>query len=102
MFEHLRFDSSSVIPKSNAGQFAVELLDLNEPGTVILRETVVESVERWTREARRCAAGIQRLNSQLTQTSSSNAKAAEAKIVLQGTLDAIVQKLALYGVTFEG
>ena len=33
MFDHLRFQGASVIAKSSAGEFAVERLDLNDPGT---------------------------------------------------------------------
>ena len=40
MFEHLRFNSSSVVSRTEAGEFTSERLDLNEPARLKYRESL--------------------------------------------------------------
>lgn len=47
MFEHLRFAGATVVPKTNPGVVARELLDLNDPETVAFRQFIIETIETW-------------------------------------------------------
>jgi hypothetical protein len=44
MADHMRFHGSAVAHRSNAGEFTVELLDLNEPDVVKLRDAIIRAV----------------------------------------------------------
>lgn len=45
MFEHLRYKHGTVTSTSNAGEWTIEHLDLNDPEAVHWRETVIGVVD---------------------------------------------------------
>ena len=50
MFEHLRYRGAFVEPKSKAGEFAADWLDLNDPAAVGYRELTLRVVEKLEME----------------------------------------------------
>jgi len=50
MTRHLRFKESSVEPKTESGEFALELLDLNDPAAIAFRDHVNHMVDVLTRQ----------------------------------------------------
>ncbi len=46
MFDHLRYQAGSVVSKSTAGDFSIELLDLNDPEAVNYREGVIGAIDQ--------------------------------------------------------
>lgn len=63
MFEHLRYRGEFVEPKSKAGEFAADWLDLNDPAAVGYRELtlrVVENLEMERSDLKRELAEVQK------------------------------------------
>lgn len=72
MFEHLRYSSTTIVPKSRAGLFTIELLHLNDENFVQYRDTVhlackaaAETVVDTLRTLQKLEATIRKCNSQL-------------------------------------
>lgn len=67
MFEHLRYVGTQVTARSPTGHFALERLDLNEPGTVEWRNTysfilraALDEVDNWLDVAAEAQAAVDR------------------------------------------
>ena len=56
MHQHLRFDGLQVVPRTEAGAFACEYLDLNDPAIVEFREFVNTCLEASSRQRATLAA----------------------------------------------
>lgn len=52
MFDHLRFNSDRVVPKTESGIFATEKLDLNDPKVVSYRAFIFRMIELLTTQRR--------------------------------------------------
>ena len=50
MFDHLRFNKETVVHVSDAGEYACELLQLNDPALVRIRKTLLTSLDSLERE----------------------------------------------------
>ena len=52
MFDHLRFNSARVVPRTESGTFTAEKLDLNDPKVVDYRAFIFRMIERLNAERR--------------------------------------------------
>lgn len=64
MWSHLRFRGGTVEPRTDTGQFALDLLDLNDPAVVQQRESTIHLIDLCTnsiKEAEKILAEIEKL-----------------------------------------
>ncbi|RQM44438.1 hypothetical protein EHZ19_28750 [Paraburkholderia bannensis] len=83
MFEHMKFVGYEVVPRTSAGRWTVDLLDLNDPEVVAFREFIVETIERYVEDESR----LQRLEEAVHVAERSGALSAtdaQAKLLIIG------------------
>ena len=65
MFEHLRFQGDTVAPRTAAGIFTNELLDLNDPGVIQFRAYVARQLDVQRSKLRELNSAVSLVRSKL-------------------------------------
>jgi hypothetical protein len=84
MFEHMKFQGDQVVPRTDAGKIAVEILDLNNDEYLQMREEFTAIAEAFDGSLKRAKASADKLRSEMATTSS-----VAKKLQIQAKLDAV-------------
>lgn len=66
MFSHLRYHGSTVARKTNAGQCAIEVLDLNDETEIQFRKTILRVIDSLIRSRKQIAETLREIDRRLT------------------------------------
>lgn len=69
MFEHLRYRGGSVAPASEAGDWTIDLLDLNDPDAVGFREALIKIIDSLQAQIRASAKTVEDIKRLYAKTS---------------------------------
>lgn len=98
MFEHLRFDGVRVVPRTEAGRCAEELLDLNDDETQQFRAAVIDSLAAWDRRISKLRRGISVLDARLRQRPCADeARLSTERAILQARVDETLEHMRAFG-----
>lgn len=98
MAEHLRFEGPRVRPRTPAGRWTEEQLDLNNEEVVSRRSTFIDSAEQFKRKARDARDRAARIDARLqTADDVEREKLLRAKVAVEASLQASQSHLANFG-----
>jgi len=72
MWNHLRYDGTTVEAKSRSGEWTVELLDLNDPQLKEVRKTILKTIDATISEILRARKVLQQLKQVATTINASS------------------------------
>jgi hypothetical protein len=92
MFRHVRYNEATVEPRTVAGRYLVELLDINDPGNLTKRNTILSLLRAAFNDRDRLYADIRAIEAKLARASNAKRRSLEAGIA---SLSAEVERLNL-------
>jgi hypothetical protein len=97
MFAHLRYRSGEVEARSRAGEFAVELLDLNDPVTVSWRAAVLTAVDALRSQRDEAERKLAAIGKRQAQGKMTEAQAIAARARLDAAIANATSALSHFG-----
>jgi hypothetical protein len=97
MFAHLRYRSGEVEARSRAGEFAVELLDLNDPVTVSWRAAVLTAVDALRSQRAEAERKLAAIGKRQAQGKMTEAQAIAARARLDAAIANATSALSHFG-----